>query len=82
MTTPEMPSRKWEFWTNSRARSRTLCITLEGSTLTIAHRQVDRDGRMSSINTLLLDVAHLPKVIRTLTRALAVARSQQQINQQ
>jgi hypothetical protein len=79
MIAPEV--RKWEWWADARRRTRTICIVLEGNDLTIAHRQVGSDGRMSSINSLPLDVAHLPKLIRVLTRALGVARSQQQIEQ-
>jgi hypothetical protein len=82
MIMPEMPLRKWEWWSNGRARTRTICVTLKDNDLVIAHRQVGADGRMSNLNTLLLDVAHLPKLIRTLTRAFAVARSRQQIDQQ
>jgi hypothetical protein len=81
MIMPGLPSRKWEFWADNRRRSRTICVVLEGSALTIANRQVSSDGRMSSINSLPLDVAHLPKLIRILTRALGVARSRQQIEQ-
>jgi len=76
MSTPEATSRKWEFWSNGRKRSRTVCITLSGDTLTIAHRAVGTDGCMSSLNALACDVAHLPKLIRVLTRA--VARGAQQ----
>jgi hypothetical protein len=74
--------RKWEFWADGRRRRRTICVTLAGDDLTIAWRAVGTDGRMSSLNALLLDVAHLPKLIRTLTRALAVARSHRRIDQE
>jgi hypothetical protein len=55
---------------------------LADNDLTIALRAVGTDGRMSSLNALLLNVAHLPKLIRTLTRALSVARSHCRINQE
>jgi hypothetical protein len=67
--------RKWEWWSDGRRRRRTICVTLVGNDLTIALRAVGTDGRMSSLNALLLDVANLPKLIRTLTRSLAIARS-------
>jgi hypothetical protein len=73
--------RKWEWWSDGRRRRRTNCVTLVDSDLTIALRAVGTDGRLSSLNALLLNVAHLPKLIRALTRALAVARSHHRIDQ-
>jgi hypothetical protein len=67
--------RKWEWWSDGRRRRRTICVNLVGSDLTIALRAVGTDGCMSTTNALMCDVAHLPKLIRTLTRALAVASS-------
>jgi hypothetical protein len=76
---PKVPhSDKWEWWTDGRKRSRTICVRLspDSAELTISHRSVGTNGCMSELNTFSCDVAHLPKLIRTLTRALAVARSQ------
>jgi hypothetical protein len=69
------PIRKWEFWSNGRRRSRTICIRLwpDSADLTIAHRCVGTDGRMSELNTFSCDVEHLPKLAHSLNRALAVA---------
>jgi hypothetical protein len=80
MGTSEAASRKWEWWSDGRRRRRTICVTMADNDLTIALRAVGTDGRMSTTNALLCDVAHLPKLIRVLTRALAVARSHRQID--
>jgi hypothetical protein len=73
MSTPE--ARKWQFWADGRKRSQTICITLLDDTLVIAHRAVGTDGRMSSLNALACEVAHLPKLIRV----LAAARSNHRV---
>jgi hypothetical protein len=69
------PIRKWEFWSNGRRRSRTICIRLHGggTDLTIAHRAVGTDGCMSQLHAFTCDLEHLPKLIQCLTRALAPA---------
>jgi hypothetical protein len=71
-------SGKWEWWTDGRKRSRTICVRLcpDSAELTIAHRTVGTDGRMSELNSLSCAVEQLPKLIHALNRALAVARSQ------
>jgi hypothetical protein len=71
-------SGKWEFWTDGRRRSRTICVRLcpDTAELTISHRSIGTSGCMSEINIFACDVEHLPKLIHALNRALAVARSQ------
>jgi hypothetical protein len=76
-TAPKAPhSGKWEWWTDGRKRSRTICVWLRSAELTISERGVGADGCMCELNAVSCDVEHLPKLIRTLARALAVARSQ------
>jgi hypothetical protein len=77
-------NRKWEFWANGRRRSRTICVRLwpDAAELSIAHRCVGTDGRMSELNTFSCDVEHLPKLVHCLTRAFAVAREHGLIKQQ
>ena len=67
---------KWEWWATGRKRSRTICVRLwpGRGDLTIAHRAVGSDGCMSELNSFSCDVAHLPKLVHCLTRALAKAR--------
>jgi hypothetical protein len=68
------PIQKWEIWSDGRRRSRTICVRLwPDSELTIAHRCVGTDGRMSELNTFSCDVEHLPKLAHSLNRALTVA---------
>jgi hypothetical protein len=75
-------SRKWEWWTDGRRRSRTICITLsvDSARLTIAHRAIGTDGCMSQLHAFRCDLEHLPQLIHCLNRALAVARSHGLIN--
>ena len=72
---------KWEFWTNGRRRSRTLCITLYADELVIAHHAVGSDGCMSVLNAISCAVEHLPKLIHALNRALTVANERKLISQ-
>jgi hypothetical protein len=68
------PVRKWEFWSNGRRRSRTICVRLwADSELSIAQRGVGTDGCMRELNAFSCDVEHLPTLVRCLSRALAVA---------
>jgi len=66
----EVPIQKWEFWSNGRRRSRTICITISpgSAQLTIAHRAVGTDGR-SQLHAFTCDLECLPKLIQCLTRA-------------
>jgi hypothetical protein len=79
----ERDSRKWEWWTDGRKRSRTICVRLwsDSTELTIAHRGVGSDGCMSELNAFLCDVEHLPKLLFALNRALAVAHEHGLIKQ-
>ena len=79
----EVSIRKWEFWSSGRRRSRTICITLHagGTELTIAHRAVGTDGRMSQLHAFSCDIECLPKLIQCLTRALGVARERGLVKQ-
>jgi hypothetical protein len=73
----EVAARKWEFLSNGRRRSRTICITLHagGTDLTIAHRAVGTDGRMNELHSFTCDLDCLPQLVLALNRALAVAQS-------
>jgi hypothetical protein len=68
-------SGKWEWWTDGRKRSHTICVRLcpDTAELTIAHRGVGTDGCMSELNSFACGVGHLPKLIHALNRALTVA---------
>jgi hypothetical protein len=79
----EVADRKWEFWRDARRKRRTICITLHAGSaeLTIAHRAVGTDDRMSQLHAFTCDVEHLPKLIHCLTRALVVAQSRGLIKQ-
>jgi len=79
---PPANNPKWEFWTNGRRRSRTICSTLhpDDNDLTIAHRAVGSDGHMSELNSFSCDVEHLPKLLHGLNRALAVAHKHKLIS--
>ena len=84
-TQPKAPhSGKWEWWTDGRKRSHTVCIRLcpDSAELTIAHRSVGTDGCMSELNSFSCDIEQLPKLIHALGRALAVARSHRLIDQE
>jgi hypothetical protein len=75
--------QKWEYWANGRARSRTICIRLwADADLSIAHRAVGSDGRMSELHAFTCNAEHLPKLIQGLTRALAAARKHGLIKQE
>jgi hypothetical protein len=76
-------SGKWEWWSDGRCRSRTICVRLwsDSAELTISHRGVGTDGRMSELNTFLCDVEHLPKLIHSVQRALVVAHDRGLIKQ-
>src|SRR5215472_13323311 len=65
---------KWEWWSNGRRRSRTICVRLwlDSADLTIAQRAVGSDGRMSELNAFSCDAKHLTKLIHALKRALTV----------
>jgi hypothetical protein len=69
------PVRKWEWWTDGRKRSRTICVRLwpDDAELSITRRCVGTDGCMSELDSFSCAVEHLPQLIRCLTRALAVA---------
>jgi hypothetical protein len=73
-TIAAIPARQWEWWTDGRKRSRTICVRLwpDDAELSIAHRCVGTDGCMCELNSFSCDVEHLPQLIRCLTRALAV----------
>jgi hypothetical protein len=75
--------RKWEWWSNGRRRSRTICVRLwpDSAELIISHRGVGTDGRMSELNAFLCGVEHLPKLVHALNRALAVANKHGLITQ-
>jgi hypothetical protein len=79
----EEPIQKWEFWSNGRSRSRTVCIRLfaDSAQITIAHRGVGTDGCMSELNTFSCNLEHLPQLVRCLHRALAVANEHGLIKQ-
>ena len=79
MSHPAHDFQKWEFWSDGRRRSRTVCVRLwpDNAELTIAHRSVGTDGR-----TFSCDAEHLPKLLHALTRALAVASKHGLIKQQ
>jgi hypothetical protein len=78
----EVADCKWEFWSNGRRRSRTICITLGSAEITIAYRAVGTDGCMSQLHAFSCDIEHLPKLIQLLSRALAVATERGLIKQQ
>jgi hypothetical protein len=76
-------SNKWEFSSDKRQRSHTICVTLSpaDAQVTIAHRAVGTDGCMSQLHAFSCDVEHLPKLIQALTRALALANKHGLIKQ-
>jgi hypothetical protein len=77
-------SGKWEWWTDSRKRSRTICVRLcwpDVADLTIARRGVGTDGRMQELDSFACDIEHLPKLIHSLQRALVVAHDRGLIKQ-
>jgi hypothetical protein len=70
----EEPIQKWEIWADGRRRSHTICVRLWGDAeLSIAARRVGSDGCMAELDTFSCNVAHLPKLLLCLNRALAVA---------
>jgi hypothetical protein len=77
-------TRKWEFWSDGRRRRQTICVTLSTdiAELTIAHRAVGTDGRMSELHAFDCNAEHLPKLIQCLSRALRVACERGLIKQQ
>jgi hypothetical protein len=76
-------SGKWEWWTDGRRRSRTICVRLcpDTAELTISHRGVGTNGCMSEFDCFSCDVEHLPKLIHALNRAFAVATERGLIKQ-
>ena len=83
-TQPKASSeRKWEFWSDGRRRSRTICVRLwpDSPELSIMQRCVGTDGCMNELNTFWCDAEHLPKLIHSLQRALAVAHDRGLIEQ-
>ena len=76
-------SGKWEWWTDGRRRSRTICIRLwpDSAEVSITHRAVGTDGCMSELNSFSCDVEQLPKLIHSLQRALVVAHERGLIKQ-
>jgi hypothetical protein len=68
-------SGKWEWWTDGRKRSQTICVWLrpDSAELTVAHRGIGTDGCMCELNAVSCDLEHLPKLAHALNRALAVA---------
>src|SRR5262249_22036896 len=77
------PHPKWEWWTDGRRRSRTICVQLylDRADLTISRRGVGTDGCMSEFDHFSCDVEHLPQLIRYLNRALAMASEHDLIKQ-
>jgi hypothetical protein len=70
----EAPIQKWEFWSDGRRRSRTICITLHADELKIAHRAVGTDGCMSQLHDFTCDLESLPQLVLHLNRAAANKR--------
>jgi hypothetical protein len=77
------PGHKWEWWTDGRKRSRTICVRLwpDDAKLSIAHRCVGTNECMSELNSFSCDVKHLSQLIRCLTRTLVVASTHGLIKQ-